>query len=238
VTLTLTSTFSVLVFVTFGFYFNTVLDKLTSVSFRMHIKTCMSYHTIYSSPVLTECAAVWQRVIERLDEPALPAARVQPADGKLVWFLDKAAASQLFTSWNCLALYVLRVANAGTQESRTAQPPKMWGPGVNTGNAFPTNLHKRSRPTHFFCIFRMFMYEILEEIDYHVCKSIWLWRGRTNQRCDKLAVKHFSNFYNCLTVYFKVTLKNWHIASQQGLWWAKNGMCRQNLHVATLLLLL
>jgi len=42
--------------------------------------------------------AVWQRVIERLDEPALPAAEVQPVDGKLVWFLDKAAASQLSTS--------------------------------------------------------------------------------------------------------------------------------------------
>jgi len=53
---TVTLTFSGLVFVTFSFYFDTVLDKLASMSFRMHSKTCMSYHTIYSSPILTECA--------------------------------------------------------------------------------------------------------------------------------------------------------------------------------------
>jgi len=38
-------------------------------------------------------------VIEGTDNPALPAAQVQPENGKLVWFLDHAAASQLSTCY-------------------------------------------------------------------------------------------------------------------------------------------
>lgn len=56
---------------------------------------------------------------------------------------------------------------------------------------------------------------------------------------EKLANKRFCKFYKYLTVHFKVDIeKVGHLASHVGLWWAKNGTCRQNQHMATLLLLL
>ena len=38
---------------------------------------------------------LFQRVLEGKEEVPLPAARVKPTNGQLVWFLDKGAASKL-----------------------------------------------------------------------------------------------------------------------------------------------